>query len=310
MAQEDDSRTERCALFFIKRGFPHVSILNGGFSASHSFLYREKLFPLSQVLVDYDENSTWAKLERNLENPAGEISKQMTSLIGGMTRINKTFATVNASGGNDEVNINQDKANKPRLSSPSNNSFGGMSLIFVKKDSGAGGGAEFIRKGKDSASSLFSDLKSLSGTDERPLSPWTSFNLRSKTPSAPKPATNTISAPIKKNLFTIQQNLFAARKVAASTSTVNAETITPSFIETRQPSYLNRFGFNLSTQAKQKPTSKDGNDNFSSDSIAVNKNSHLSKEENENPEEIVIMFDVGDVSDNGKSAASTHPPDS
>lgn len=317
LAQEDDSRTELCALFFIKRGFPHVSILNGGFSAAHSFLYREKLFPLSQVLVDYDESSTWAKLERTRENPAGEISKQITSLIGGMTRINQTFATVNARGENDVVNLNQDKANKPRLSSPSNNSFGGMSLNFAKKDSGAGGGAEFIRKGKDSASSLFSDLKSLSGTDERPLSPWTSFNLRSKTPStnsklwnSPQPATNTISAPIKKNLFTIQQNLFAARKVAASTAAVTAETVTPSFVEIRQPSYLNRFGFSLSTQAKQKPTSKDSNDNFSSDSTAVNKNSHLSKDINENPEEIVILFDIGDVSDNEKLTASTLPPDS
>lgn len=91
LAQEDYSRTEICALFFIKRGFPYVSIIEGGFAAAHSFLFREKLFQLNQVLVDYDENvSIWAKLEKSHENPVGGISKHISALIkSGRKQINK-----------------------------------------------------------------------------------------------------------------------------------------------------------------------------------------------------------------------------
>lgn len=96
LAQEDYSRTEICALFFIKRGFPYVSIIEGGFAAAHSFLFREKLFQLNQVLVDYDENlSIWAKLERSRETPAGGISKQISALIkSGRKQINKATTSV------------------------------------------------------------------------------------------------------------------------------------------------------------------------------------------------------------------------
>ena len=60
-----------CALFFIKKGFPFVSVLNGGFAAAHAWLARdsgaEKL-PLSEVLVDYDEaSSLFADLERSYQ---------------------------------------------------------------------------------------------------------------------------------------------------------------------------------------------------------------------------------------------------
>ena len=48
-----------CALFFIKKGFPFVSVLDGGFAAAHACLARssEKL-TLSEVLVDYDEDTS------------------------------------------------------------------------------------------------------------------------------------------------------------------------------------------------------------------------------------------------------------
>ena len=60
-----------CALFFIKKGFPFVSVLNGGFAAAHAWVARnggaEKL-PLSEVLVDYDEaSSLFADLERSYQ---------------------------------------------------------------------------------------------------------------------------------------------------------------------------------------------------------------------------------------------------
>ena len=72
LAEEDDARTSLCALFFIKRGYPFVSILDGGFAAAHSWLARNapstercaKLLSPSTVLVDYDrERSTFAQLE-------------------------------------------------------------------------------------------------------------------------------------------------------------------------------------------------------------------------------------------------------
>mmetsp|Transcript_14353 Transcript_14353/g.41264 ORF Transcript_14353/g.41264 Transcript_14353/m.41264 type:complete len:566 (+) Transcript_14353:1-1698(+) len=69
LAREDDSLTSSCALFFIKRGYPFVSILDGGFAAAHAWLSRniggsETLTP-STVLVNYDAKvSTLAQLER------------------------------------------------------------------------------------------------------------------------------------------------------------------------------------------------------------------------------------------------------
>jgi len=72
IAMEDESRTGLCALFFIKKGFPFVSIIDGGFAAAHSWLYR--IGPLNSlhttnILVDYDENvSEWAKLENTVRN--------------------------------------------------------------------------------------------------------------------------------------------------------------------------------------------------------------------------------------------------
>lgn len=56
-----------CALFFIKRGFPFVSILGGGFAAAHAWLSRECTHTsIASVLVDYDEElSLFAQLEHS-----------------------------------------------------------------------------------------------------------------------------------------------------------------------------------------------------------------------------------------------------
>ena len=57
LLEDDISRTNSCCLFFLKKGFPFVSTLKGGFAAAHAFLYRngpDMGIPPSNVLVDYD----------------------------------------------------------------------------------------------------------------------------------------------------------------------------------------------------------------------------------------------------------------
>lgn len=68
LQEDDESRTSLCALFFIKRGFPFVSVLDGGFAAAHAWLSRSHDLALPSVLVDYDEESSlFANLERSYE---------------------------------------------------------------------------------------------------------------------------------------------------------------------------------------------------------------------------------------------------
>lgn len=66
---EDESKTSLCALFFVKKGFPFVSILDGGFVQAHSWLCREgpkRHLDAASVLVDYDEtNSFFGRLEKS-----------------------------------------------------------------------------------------------------------------------------------------------------------------------------------------------------------------------------------------------------
>jgi hypothetical protein len=65
---QDESRTNICALFFVKKGFPFVSVLNGGFCAAHSWLVREgssRHLNASSVLIDYEpDNSLFGQMER------------------------------------------------------------------------------------------------------------------------------------------------------------------------------------------------------------------------------------------------------
>jgi len=67
LLQDDLARTGDCALFFLKKGFPFVSVLRGGFAAAHAFLSRNGP-PMGmsppEVLVDYDQTvSLFAQLE-------------------------------------------------------------------------------------------------------------------------------------------------------------------------------------------------------------------------------------------------------
>ena len=56
--KEDESRNNLCALFFIKKGFPFVSVLDGGFAAAHAWLCRDgpknHHLKASNVLTDYN----------------------------------------------------------------------------------------------------------------------------------------------------------------------------------------------------------------------------------------------------------------
>ncbi|KAI2513369.1 hypothetical protein MHU86_1140 [Fragilaria crotonensis] len=65
---EDESRTSLCALFFAKKGFPFVSILEGGFCGAHAWLSRQgprHHLHVDSVLVDYaGEHSMFGALEK------------------------------------------------------------------------------------------------------------------------------------------------------------------------------------------------------------------------------------------------------
>jgi hypothetical protein len=66
--KEDEARNNHCALFFIKKGFPFVSVLDGGFAAAHAWLCREgpkNHFRVNNVLTDYNpEVSLFGQFER------------------------------------------------------------------------------------------------------------------------------------------------------------------------------------------------------------------------------------------------------
>ena len=76
---EDDARNNNCALFFMKKGFPFVSILDGGFAGAHSFLAREghkHHLHVNDVLADYDPDvSIFAQFER-VNNSTGREKAQ------------------------------------------------------------------------------------------------------------------------------------------------------------------------------------------------------------------------------------------
>ncbi|GKY92392.1 hypothetical protein MPSEU_000210100 [Mayamaea pseudoterrestris] len=83
---EDQSRVQNCALFFVKRGFPFVSILEGGFAACHSWIIREgpaHELAASSVLSDYvPDGSLFGQLEA-FHNASGaeKAQRRMQSIL-------------------------------------------------------------------------------------------------------------------------------------------------------------------------------------------------------------------------------------
>jgi hypothetical protein len=86
MMQQDESRTNLCALFFHKLGLPFVSVLEGGFAAAHSWLIREgpsHHLQAKSVLVDYNpDNSLFGQLE-TLHNASAteKAQRKMANLL-------------------------------------------------------------------------------------------------------------------------------------------------------------------------------------------------------------------------------------
>ena len=109
--REDDARNRNCALFFLKRGFPFVSIVNGGFAAAHSFLCREgpKIrLSVQNVLMDYHpEVSLFGQFE-GVQNGTGREKTQRT--------IQGLFDSSMAA-----ISINASRLEKALVSDPGNN---------------------------------------------------------------------------------------------------------------------------------------------------------------------------------------------
>jgi hypothetical protein len=86
LMEQDESRTNSCALFFQKRGFCFVSLLDGGFCAAHSWLMREGSkhhLSAAAVLVDYTPDATLFGQLETLHNAsaAEKAQRKMASLI-------------------------------------------------------------------------------------------------------------------------------------------------------------------------------------------------------------------------------------
>ena len=95
LMEQDESRTNLCALFFQKRGFCFVSLLTGGFCAAHSWLVRDGAkhhLNVSSVLVDYHpENTLFGQLE-TLHNASmtEKAQRKMANLLeASMTTVTK-----------------------------------------------------------------------------------------------------------------------------------------------------------------------------------------------------------------------------
>jgi len=66
--REEDERNRSCAKFFLSKGFPFVSVLEGGFASAHAYLCREgpkNHLNVNDVLIDYNpELSLFGRFEK------------------------------------------------------------------------------------------------------------------------------------------------------------------------------------------------------------------------------------------------------
>lgn len=103
--KEDEVRIYNCALFFLSRGFPFVSILEGGFAAAHAYLCQEgpkKHLYARNVLTDYDpEVSIFAQFERATNSTSREkaqrsLQHMFDSGITALTKSTMRFETLSS----------------------------------------------------------------------------------------------------------------------------------------------------------------------------------------------------------------------
>ncbi|GAX21005.1 hypothetical protein FisN_1Lh327 [Fistulifera solaris] len=123
----DDSRTNLCALFFIKKGFPFVSIMEGGFAAAHSWLIREgpaHHLSASSVLVDYNpESSLFGQMEKMHNETASEKAQRvfgnlLESSLVAMTKRAQQLENIAADMEKKESNFRMPQLFRPRERQP------------------------------------------------------------------------------------------------------------------------------------------------------------------------------------------------
>jgi len=147
--REDDLRNKKCALFFLSRGFPFVSIMEGGFAAAHACLCREGSemgLKVNDVLTDYNpEISLFGQFEK-LHNLSGRDKAQRSlqnmfdSSMTALTKNSMRFET-DFTGGN----IDEQTQHKGGQKSVVQRFFGGKTEKIVD-DKQPSGRNPFTRK--------------------------------------------------------------------------------------------------------------------------------------------------------------------
>ena len=147
--REDESRTNNAALFFVKRGFPFVSVLEGGFASAHAWLVREgakKGFDVKALLVDYnpdvslfgqmekirfDQRATAAyKTQRALQNI---LDQSLASIVKGKMQLEGSLAAEveAATGSTDSAAASTASSGAP--TSQSQPTTAGLSSFFGRR---------------------------------------------------------------------------------------------------------------------------------------------------------------------------------
>jgi hypothetical protein len=144
--REDESRTNNCALFFVKRGFPFVSVLEGGFASAHAWLVREgpkKGFDIKALLVDYHPDvSLFGQMEKIRMEQKGQalyktqralhnlLESSMATIVRGKMQLEGSFA--------DEVEATaavnaKENAEHSKTSEDTTTIAGGLSSLFGRR---------------------------------------------------------------------------------------------------------------------------------------------------------------------------------
>ena len=94
--KQDEARVMNCVLFFLKKGYPFVSVLDGGFAAAHAFLFRDgsKVHLCAQnVLTDYNPDvSIFGQFERAHNSSSGteKVQRSLQNMFdSGLTALTK-----------------------------------------------------------------------------------------------------------------------------------------------------------------------------------------------------------------------------
>ena len=104
--RDEEERKNACARYFLSKGFPFVSILEGGFASAHAYLCREgpKIhLNVNDVLIDYNpEVSLFGRFEKFHSMSRSEKAQRSLEnmLVSGMTALTKHGARLEAAHNN------------------------------------------------------------------------------------------------------------------------------------------------------------------------------------------------------------------